>query len=130
MQTVTLNFDVASGHQAGRNRDWIKTLTVTNNTVPATPFDLTGMTVTMTVRPYAGAAALATISSPSSGVSIPTPTNGQMTLTIAKAAWSATPAPANPGDVYTCLYDILVVDGSGHTFCWLEGKIDVEYGVG
>lgn len=129
--TQLLNFDQASGFQAQRNADWSASFTLTKN---GAAFDLTGYSMEMTIRPYAGAPTTVAIihSSDSTwqGIKIPTPTNGQVALQIAQATISAnTPASPNVGDTYSCVYDLIVTDPTGHTFSWFYGAFDIAQGV-
>ena len=95
-----------------------------NDTNPSTgvstPWNLTGYTATMTVRPFAGATSTTLLATTANGRIVLGTTNGRATLTFAA---SLTDIPAN-----TYAYDFVLYQGSVVTRI-LEGQFIVTAGV-
>lgn len=90
------------------------------STGASTPWDLTGYTATMTVRPFAGATSTTLLATTANGRIVLGTTNGRATVTFAA---SLTDIPAN-----TYAYDFVLYQGSVVTRI-LEGQFIVTAGV-
>ena len=87
----------------------------------STPWNLTGYTATMTVRPYAGASTTTVVCTTTNGRIVLTPASGRATVTID----AATTATFSPGRY---VYDFVFNSGSVVTRV-LEGVFVVIAGV-
>lgn len=88
----------------------------------STPWDLTGYSVTMTVRPFVGSSTTTFLATNSNGFITIDGTNGRITLSINAATTTA----FTPGRY---VYDILLTSGGGVKTRILEGKFVVIQGV-
>ena len=83
----------------------------------STPWDLTGYTGTMTVRPFVGATTTTVVASTANGSMVLTPLTGQITVTLSAAVTGAITAGRYSYD--------LVLDSGSVTTRLLEGKFIV-----
>lgn len=90
------------------------------NTGALTPWNLTGYTVTLTVRPFVGATTTTLLATTANGKIVVDPLVGRVTVTFSSTETNISPAPY--------AYDLIVNSGSVITRI-LEGQFIVTGGV-
>lgn len=128
-----MTYPVTLDLQVWRNDDYVEEWRLTDGTSdadPGEPIDLTGWTLAMDIRLYAGASGsalilLATVVTDTQGIRLTEASDGRFVIRIQDTVINGLPAASEPNKPVALAYDLVLTDPTGDRHNYAGGKFTV-----